>query len=77
MIYIMGEKIKNLSEAEIGNDRVCIELNEGQNNIDSYDIHIETSNFRIVMNDSTYMKFASAILEARKKLMNTKKFKEM
>ena len=68
----MGEKIKNISETSIRNNRVYIELNESQNDLNSYDIHIEAPMFRFAMNDSEYMKFASAVLEARKKMVYTK-----
>ena len=72
----MGEKIRNLAETNIRNGKICIELNQGQSSLDSYDIHIEAPMFRFAMNDSNYMKFASAILEARKKLLYTKKIEE-
>lgn len=72
----MGEKIKNLSETSIRNGRVIIELNDSQTDLDGYDIHIEAPMFRFAMNDNDFMVFSSAILEARKKLLYTKKIGE-
>ena len=69
----MGEKIKNISETTIRNGKVYIELNESQNTLSSYDIHIEAPMFRFAMNDSEFMRLTCAVIEARKKLMYTKK----
>jgi len=72
----MGEKIKNISETVIRNGKVYIELNESQNDLHSYDIHIESPMFRFAMNDSEFMKLTCAIIEARKKLIYTKKIEK-
>ncbi len=72
----MGERIQDISETIIRNKKVCIELNAGQNDLNGYDIHIEAPMFRFNMDDSEFMKFASAVIEARKKLLYTKKMEE-
>lgn len=72
----MGEKIKNLSKTNLRGKNVVIELNESQNNLDGYDIHIEAPMFRFSMNDIEFMKFTSAVMEAKKKLIYTKNIGE-
>lgn len=69
----MGEKIKNLSETNIRGKKLIIELNESQTSYGDYDVHIEAPMFRFSMRDDEFMKFACDIMEARRKLMRTKK----
>ena len=72
----MGERIKDMSKMKLGNGDLVIELNESQNDIDGFDIHIEAPMFRYSLSDCDFMGFASAVLEARKKLLHTKQIKE-
>lgn len=69
----MGEKIKNLSSFQLGGKDVLIELNDGYDEkYAKYDIHIQSEFLQYCMTDKEYMKFASAIATARRRLEDLK-----
>ena len=71
----MGERIKDLSKTRIRGKNITIELNESQTSYGDYDIHIEAPMFRFAMRDDEFMKFAYNIMEAKRKLINTKEIR--
>ncbi len=68
----MGERIRDLANTYLRGNEVRIELNEGQSSLTDYDIHIEAPMFRFSMADAEFMRFAYGVMEARRKIMNTK-----
>jgi hypothetical protein len=68
----MGEKIKTLSTSVILNDRFEIELNHPPITGKDKQVHIQSSKFRLEMNESDFIKYAISILLAEKNLKNLK-----
>ena len=71
----MGEKIKDLSEINIGGANLFIELNHSVSPKHKYDIHIQNDKFRMEFPDSDFIQIASAILLAKKNFETLKKGK--
>ena len=68
----MGEKIKTLSTSILLNDRFEIELNHPPIAGKDKQVHIQSSKFRLEMNESDFIKYAISILLAEKNLKNLK-----
>lgn len=70
----MGEKIKDIKKFNIGNAEMTIELNDGYSkDYSKYDIHIQNDIFQYYLSDADFMKLASAIITAKRKLDSLKK----
>lgn len=69
----MGEKIKDLSNFCIGKSKIKIELNNGYSkSYSKYDIHIQSDNIQYCLSEAEFMKFASTIINAKRKLDSIK-----
>ena len=68
----MGNKIKELNEIEIGNQKYIIELNGGTKT-ELYDIHIQNNMINICFKDYEFSQFATAIFLANKRMERFKK----
>lgn len=69
----MGEKIKDLSTFTINGKNVKIELNEGYDkNYSKYDIHIQSDRVQLCLTDRDYMRLASIVITANRKLESLK-----
>lgn len=69
----MGEKIRNMSSFTINGQEVQIELNEGYSKAYSqYDIHIQSDSVQYYLTDKDYMRLASAIATAKRRLDSIK-----
>jgi hypothetical protein len=68
----MGNKIKELNEIEIGNQKYIIELNGGTKT-ELYDIHIQNDMINICFKDYEFSQFATAIFLANKRMERFKK----
>ncbi len=68
----MGNRIRELSEIEMGGQKYSIELNGGTKK-EKFDIHIQNNNINICFKDFEFAQFATAVLVANKKM---KRFKE-
>lgn len=71
----MGEKIKTLGEGKIFGANFEIELNHPVVPGQEQQVHIQTEKFRFELERSEYIRFASAIILARKNLKELKKIK--
>lgn len=71
----MGEKIRDLSEINLGGAKLLIELNHSVNPKYKYDIHIQNEKFRMEFPDKNFLQIASAILLAEKNFETLKKGK--
>lgn len=69
----MGEKIKTLRKIHFRGQDIDIELNKPLSLGKEKQIHIQTETLRIEFNETTFLKLSSAILVARKNLINIKK----
>ena len=72
----MGNKIKELNEIEIGNQKYIIELNGGTKT-ELYDIHIQNAMINICFKDYEFSQFATAIFLANKRMKRFKKRYEL
>ncbi len=68
----MGNKIKDLSEVEIGGQKYKVELNGGTKQ-EKYDIHLQNNQLNICLKDFEFSQFATALLVANRRM---KRFKE-
>ena len=68
----MGNKIKELNEIEIGNQKYIIELNGGTKT-ELYDIHIQNDMINICFKDYEFSQFATEIFLANKRMERFKK----
>ena len=68
----MGEKIKNLSIAEFKGSGMEIELNKPSKIGGPRQIHIQNESFRFDLDEPEFLKLATAILVARRKLLKLK-----
>lgn len=69
----MGEKIKNMSSFTINGQEVQIELNEGYSKAYSqYDIHIQSDSVQYYLTDKDFMRVASAMVTAKRRLDSLK-----
>lgn len=71
----MGEKIRDLSEINIGGANLLIELNHSVSKKRKYDIHIQNDKFRMEFPDKDFLQLASAVLLAKQNFENLKKGK--
>lgn len=71
----MGERIKDITEFNIGNQKIVIELNEGYDEKTSlYDIHFHCNSLQYYLSNSDFVKLATAMISARDKLIKMKKY---
>lgn len=69
----MGEKIRTMSSFTINGQEVQIELNEGYSKAYSkYDIHIQSNSVQYYLTDKDYMRLASAMATAKRRLDSMK-----
>ncbi len=69
----MGEKIRTMSSFTINGQEVQIELNEGYSkSYSEYDIHIQSNSVQYNLTDKDYMKLASAMATAKRRLDSMK-----
>ena len=68
----MGEKIRDLSSFQVGAVETKIELNDGYDTFEKYDIHIQSDAFQIGLTDREFMRFAAVVIDAKKKLNELK-----
>ena len=70
----MGEKIKDLDCFKVGNTEVKIELNDGYDkNYAKYDIHIQSNKLQLCLGDTEFLKLASSVITAKRKMDSLKK----
>lgn len=69
----MGEKIKDLSRMNINGVEVNIELNDGYSpDYSKYDIHIQSEHIQYCLSEREFMKLASLLITARRKMESLK-----
>ena len=73
----MGELIKKLGEIKFGESKLDIELNKGTGNSDhKYDIHIQNPHFRLSIPERDFLKMATAIIYASRRVEEYKRIEE-
>lgn len=70
----MGNKIKDLGEVTIGNQKFIIELNEGTKT-ERYNIHIQNKLLKICYKDIEFAEFAASFMLAKNIFENLKGIK--
>jgi hypothetical protein len=68
----MGNKIKELSEIEMGNQKYIVELNGGTKK-EKFDIHIQNKKVNICLKDYEFAQFVTSILVANRRMERFKK----
>lgn len=69
----MGEKIRDINSFKIGNTLLKVELNDGYSkDYSKYDIHIQNDLVQYCLSDEEFMKLASAIITAKRRLDSVK-----
>ncbi len=72
----MGEKLKDLAIGEFKNVKLEIELNKPDNIGGFHTIHFQNEEFRFDMDEIEFLKIATGILAAKRKLKVLKGDKE-
>lgn len=69
----MGEKIRDINSFKIGNTLLKVELNDGYSkDYSKYDIHIQNDLVQYCLSDGEFMRLASAIITAKRRLDSVK-----
>ena len=69
----MGEKIRDINSFKIGNTLLKVELNDGYSkDYSKYDIHIQNDLVQYCLSDEEFMRLASAIITAKRRLDSVK-----
>ena len=69
----MGEKIRDINSFKIGNTLLKVELNDGYSkDYSKNDIHIQNDLVQYCLSDEEFMRLASAIITAKRRLDSVK-----
>ncbi len=68
----MGEKIKILSSGKMKNTDIEIELNKPDKRGGLHSVHFQNEEFRFDLDEVEFMKLATGILAAKRKLLSLK-----
>lgn len=68
----MGERIKDLTEIEIGDAKFRVELNAAYYRNGAYDIHIQCDKGRIGLSDREFLQLATCFMAAKKQFEHYK-----
>lgn len=68
----MGNKLEDLCEIEMNNQKYTVELNGGTKK-EKFDIHIQNESINICLKDYDFSKFTTAVLVANKRMERFKR----
>lgn len=72
----MGERIKDLAKAKVGNTDFKIELNKSYYANGNYDIHLQCDKGRIGLSDREFLKLATCFMAAKEQFIKYKEIKK-